>query len=111
MKALNAVALTLIIVGGINWGLVGLFDFNLVAAIFGLDSFLSNLIYILVGLAALYAITLFKKVTTPDTHERVRDTRQTTFANGTTTGPHDRVDPAVTGTTRDPVVTDEARRH
>ena len=66
MKALNAIALVLIIVGGINWGLVGLFDFNLVAAIFGVDSFLSNLVYILVGAAALYSLVLLKKVTTPD---------------------------------------------
>ena len=66
VKALNAIALVLIIVGGINWGLVGLLDFNLVSALFGVDSWLSNLVYILVGIAALYAIVLFKKVTTPD---------------------------------------------
>ena len=62
MKALNTVALILIIVGGLNWGLVGLFDFNLVAAIFGVDSWLSNLIYILVGIAAIYGIALLKPV-------------------------------------------------
>ena len=66
MKALNAIVLVLVIVGGLNWGLVGLFDFNLVAAIFGVDSFLSNLVYVLVGLAALYALVLIKKVTTAD---------------------------------------------
>ena len=66
VKALNAIALVLIIVGGINWGLVGLLDFNLVSALFNVDSWLSNLVYILVGIAALYAIVLFKKVTTPD---------------------------------------------
>jgi uncharacterized membrane protein YuzA (DUF378 family) len=60
MKALNVTALILIIVGGINWGLVGLFEFDLVAAIFGVMSWLSRLIYILVGLAALYAIVLLK---------------------------------------------------
>lgn len=69
MKAVNAIALVLIIVGGLNWGLVGLFDFNLVSALFGVDTWLSNLVYILVGIAALYAIVLFKKVTTPDGHE------------------------------------------
>ena len=62
MKALNAIALILVIVGGVNWGLVGLFDFNLVAAIFGTDSWFSNLIYILVGIAALYCIVLLKPV-------------------------------------------------
>jgi uncharacterized membrane protein YuzA (DUF378 family) len=63
MKALNAIALVLIIVGGLNWGLVGLFDFNLVAAIFGTDSWFTNLVYILVGLAAIYAFVLLKPVT------------------------------------------------
>ena len=63
MKTLNAVALVLVIVGGLNWGLVGLFDFNLVAALFGVDSWFSNLIYILVGIAAIYSIVLLKPVT------------------------------------------------
>jgi hypothetical protein len=63
MKVLNAVALVLVIVGGLNWGLVGLFDFNLVSAIFGIDSWFTNLIYILVGLAAIYAFVLLKPVT------------------------------------------------
>jgi uncharacterized membrane protein YuzA (DUF378 family) len=57
---LNVLALILVIVGGINWGLVGLFDFNLVSAIFGIDSWISNLIYILVGLAAIYCVVLLK---------------------------------------------------
>ena len=50
------IALLLVIVGGLNWGLVGLFDFDLVAAIFGVGSALSRIVYILVGLAALYMI-------------------------------------------------------
>lgn len=62
MKWLNVTALILVIIGGINWGLVGLFDFNLVAALFGTESFLSTLIYILVGLAALYSIYLLRPV-------------------------------------------------
>jgi uncharacterized membrane protein YuzA (DUF378 family) len=73
MKALNAIALVLVIVGGLNWGLVGLFDLNLVSAIFGEDTVLTNLVYILVGLAAIYAIVLLKPVTSdsamsPRTH-------------------------------------------
>jgi uncharacterized membrane protein YuzA (DUF378 family) len=56
MKALNLITLALVIVGGINWGLVGLFDFNLVAALFGVDTFVSNLIYVLVGLSAVYQL-------------------------------------------------------
>jgi uncharacterized protein len=63
MKALNGIALVLIIVGGINRGLVGLLDFNLVSAIFGTDTWLTNLVYILVGIAAIYAFVLLKPVT------------------------------------------------
>ena len=50
---LDTIALILAIVGGLNWGLVGLFDFNLVSYIFGDNSFLTRTIYILVGLSAL----------------------------------------------------------
>jgi uncharacterized membrane protein YuzA (DUF378 family) len=56
MRAINLVTLLLVIVGGINWGLIGLADFNLVAAIFGDSSPLSRIIYILVGLSALWQI-------------------------------------------------------
>ncbi|HEY0337767.1 MAG TPA: DUF378 domain-containing protein [Burkholderiales bacterium] len=56
MNAIDWVALTLMIVGGINWGLVGLFDFNLVAAIFGDMTPLSRVVYVAVGLSALYSI-------------------------------------------------------
>lgn len=56
MRAINLLTLALIIVGGLNWGLVGAFDFDLVAAIFGPMSALSRLVYILVGLSALYQI-------------------------------------------------------
>ena len=56
MKALNLVTLILVIVGGLNWGLVGAFDFDLVAAIFGDGSALSRLVYVLVGLSALWQI-------------------------------------------------------
>lgn len=56
MRILHIVVVALIIIGALNWGLVGAFDFNLVAALFGADSVVSNLIYILVGLAALVAI-------------------------------------------------------
>lgn len=48
----------MLIVGGLNWGLVGLFGFDLVGAIFGYGSILSRIIYILVGISALYAIYL-----------------------------------------------------
>ena len=60
MKYVNILALVLIIVGGLNWGLVGLFDFNLMAAIFGAGSFLGNVVYILVGIAAAWSFVLLK---------------------------------------------------
>lgn len=57
MKALNVITLVLLIIGGINWGLVGIAQFDLVAAIFGgQDALLARLVYILVGLSALWQI-------------------------------------------------------
>lgn len=56
MKAANLITLVLIIVGGLNWGLVGAFDWNLVAAIFGDGSFLSRTVYVLVGLSAIWQV-------------------------------------------------------
>lgn len=56
MKGLNLATLILLIIGGINWGLVGIADFNLVAALFGADSVISNLVYIIVGLSALWQL-------------------------------------------------------
>ena len=69
MRAINSVTLLLLIVGGLNWGLVGLFDFDLVAALFGEMSTLSRVVYVLVGLSALYQlIPLFRG----DENTRVR---------------------------------------
>ena len=48
------VALVLVVIGGLNWGLVGLFDFDLAAFIFGETSILARIIYLLVGLSAIY---------------------------------------------------------
>ena len=59
MKIINNVALILNIIGGINWGLIGLFKFDLVAWIFGgQDAVFSRIIYSLVGLAAIWCISL-----------------------------------------------------
>lgn len=55
MKKLNALTLLLIVIGGLNWGLIGLFGFNLVSYLFG-GSLLAQIIYILVGLSALYQL-------------------------------------------------------
>ena len=56
MRALNPLTLLLLIVGGLNWGLVGLFGFDLVAALFGEASLASRLVYGLVGLSAVWQI-------------------------------------------------------
>ena len=65
MSAVNVVALILLIVGGVNWGLVGLFNFDLVAAIFGAGSALARLVYILVGVSALWCLTLIGRINAP----------------------------------------------
>lgn len=54
MKAVYTLALVLLIVGGLNWGLVGMLNFDLVAAIFGEMSFLSKVVYSLVGISSVY---------------------------------------------------------
>jgi uncharacterized protein len=59
MKILNILTLFLIIVGGVNWGLVGLFGFDLVAALFGAGSVVARLVYILVGLSAVWQLMPF----------------------------------------------------
>lgn len=57
MKTLNIVTLALVIIGGINWGLVGAAQFDLVATIFGgQDAMLARLVYVLVGLSALWQV-------------------------------------------------------
>ncbi len=62
MKVINGIALTLVIIGAINWLLVGLFEFNLVDAIFGSLSVLTRIIYIVVGIAGLWSIALYSKL-------------------------------------------------
>lgn len=62
MKALNLITLLLVIIGGINWLLVGALDYDLVAGIFGgQEAMLSRLVYVLVGLSALYQLVPFSK--------------------------------------------------
>ena len=60
MKAIHIIAFILLVIGGLNWGLVGAFQFNLVDKIFGSMMWLENLIYILVGLAALWEVFTHK---------------------------------------------------
>ena len=61
MKTLNLVAIILLIIGGLNWGLVGLFQLDLVYMIFGF-SFIARLVYILVGASAVWEIVKLKQI-------------------------------------------------
>lgn len=56
MTWITKTCLLLMVVGGLNWGLVGLFDFDLVAFLFGPMTMLSRVVYILVGLASIWAV-------------------------------------------------------
>ena len=58
-KILDIVAATLVFIGALNWGLLGLFDFNLVDYIFGGLPFLVRIVYVLVGIAAVYDLALW----------------------------------------------------
>jgi uncharacterized membrane protein YuzA (DUF378 family) len=62
MKAIDVIAAVLLVVGGVNWGLVGLLNFDLVAALFGEMSALSRTVYAVVGLAAIYQGLSWKKI-------------------------------------------------
>lgn len=59
MRTLDVLALILVVIGAVNWGLIGFFRFDLVASLFGDMSGLSRIIYSLVGLAGIYAISFF----------------------------------------------------
>lgn len=58
-KALDCIALTIAIIGAVNWGLIGIFSFDLVAFVFGNLSWISRIIYTLVGISGIYLITFY----------------------------------------------------
>ncbi|MGL4875342.1 MAG: DUF378 domain-containing protein [Clostridium sp.] len=60
MKGLDIIALILIIVGALNWGLIGFLGFNLVEALFGVG-IIATIVYILVGISGLYSISFFAR--------------------------------------------------
>jgi hypothetical protein len=62
LNIVDWIALILLVVGGLNWGLVGLLRFDLVASLFGVASALSNIIYVLVGLSAIYTAAILAKL-------------------------------------------------
>lgn len=71
MRALDVIALILVVIGAINWGLIGFFQFNLVDSLFGTMSSFSRIIYALVGIAGLYALSFFGR-----DRDRDRDPRE-----------------------------------
>ena len=62
MKKMDVIAAVLVVIGGLNWGLVGIFQFDLVAALFGAGSTLSRVVYALVGVAALFQAAQWKAI-------------------------------------------------
>jgi len=66
-RFLGWTALTLVIIGAVNWGLVGFFQFDLISAIFGgMSAWISRVIYALVGLAGLYSIVFYERLSVND---------------------------------------------
>ena len=62
MKSFDVIFAALLVVGGLNWGLVGIFNFDLVATIFGTGSWLARIVYALVGVGALYQAMQWKAI-------------------------------------------------
>ena len=62
MKNLDVLFAVLLVVGGLNWGLVGIFNFDLVASIFGQGAWVAKIVYTLVGLSALYQAIQWKSI-------------------------------------------------
>ena len=62
MKTLDYTALTLVIIGALNWGLIGFFDFDLVRAVFGEMTLISRIVYAIVGVSGLYALSYFGRI-------------------------------------------------
>ena len=62
MKVINYIVLIISIIGCVNWGLIGLFDFNLVDMLFGPGSILSRAVYILVGICGIYQLSFFSSL-------------------------------------------------
>ncbi len=62
-KLIDGIALALVIVGAFNWALVGLFGFDLVAFLFGEMSWITRIIYCVIGICGIYLLTFFMKLT------------------------------------------------
>ncbi len=63
-KIIDCIALTIVIIGAVNWGLIGFFGFDLVAFVFGNMSWISRIIYAIVGILGLYLISFYMRLST-----------------------------------------------
>jgi len=66
LRALDTTALLLVIIGAVNWGLIGFFRFDLVSSLFGTGTALTRIVFSLVGLAGLYCLSLLGRDTARD---------------------------------------------
>lgn len=72
-KPFDWTTLTLVIIGAINWGLIGFFQFDLVASLFGgMDSWVSRIVYAIVGISGLYALSLYGRITNDMVSENIK---------------------------------------
>jgi len=62
MKTLDYIALILVVIGAVNWGLIGFFSFDLVRVIFGDMTLISRIVYALVGISGLYSLSFFGRL-------------------------------------------------
>lgn len=65
MKALDYILLTLVVVGALNWGLIGFLQFDLIRVLFGNMSLFSRILYAAVGIGGLYAISYYGRIRSP----------------------------------------------
>ncbi len=87
MNIIKRIALAFVIIGAINWGLVGLFSFDLVAAIFGgQNAALSRVIYTLVGISGLVSLAIFFDLMDVDIRDEDRSVRRSNLDYGTEFG-------------------------
>ncbi|HBC95814.1 MAG TPA: DUF378 domain-containing protein [Clostridium sp.] len=70
MRTLDIIALVLVVIGALNWGLIGFFRYDLIASLFGTMSPFTRVLYALVGLGGLYALSFFGKETENNRHTK-----------------------------------------
>ena len=81
MRTLDVVVAILLVVGGLNWGLVGLFNFDLVETLFASIPAVQQAVYVLVGLSAVYQIIGLKGIQTRRANSKVKSNNRVEFAN------------------------------